>query len=87
MKPGFSVSGALDGPVVREIKPGGTHGYAPTHPEMLASFLISGPGIRQNFDLGEIDMRSEAATLASYLGAPFTSGDLPALSIGEAAKR
>ena len=48
MKPGFSVSGALDGPVVREIKPGGTHGYAPTHPEMLASFLISGPGIRQN---------------------------------------
>jgi predicted AlkP superfamily pyrophosphatase or phosphodiesterase len=87
MKPGFSVSGALDGPVVREIKPGGTHGYAPTHPEMLASFLISGPGIRQNFDLGQINMRSEAATLASYLGAPFTSGDLPALNIAEAGKR
>ena len=87
MKPGFSVSGVLDGPQVREIKPGGTHGYAPTHPEMLASFLISGPGIRKNFDLGEIDMRSEAATLASYLVVPFTSGDLPALNISEAAKR
>ena len=90
MKPGFSLGGALDGPVVQAIKPGGTHGYAPSHAEMLASFLISGPGIRANFDLGEIDMRSIAATLASYLHAPFTSGDLPALPIatsGVAAKR
>jgi predicted AlkP superfamily pyrophosphatase or phosphodiesterase len=84
MKPGFSVGAALDGRAVREIKPGGTHGYSPVHPEMLASFLISGPGIRQNFDLGEIDMRSIAPTLASYLGASFTTGDLPALNIGAA---
>jgi predicted AlkP superfamily pyrophosphatase or phosphodiesterase len=81
MKPGFSLGSALDGPVVREIKPGGTHGYAPTHPEMLASFLISGPGIRQDMDLGEIDMRSIAPTLASYLGASLTTADLPALNI------
>lgn len=90
MKPGFSLSGALDGPVVHAIKPGGTHGYAPSHPEMLAAFLISGPGIRANFDLGEIDMRSIAATLAGYLGAPLTSADLPALPISAsraAAKR
>ena len=84
MKPGFVLGGALDGPVARGIKPGGTHGYAPTHPEMLASFLISGPGIRQNLDLGEIDMRSIAPTLASYLGASFTMGDLPAVNITEA---
>ena len=87
MKPGFSLGGALEGPVVQEIKPGGTHGYAPTHPEMLASFLISGPGIRRNFDLGEIDMRSIAPTLAAWLGAPLTTGDLPALDIAEPAKR
>jgi predicted AlkP superfamily pyrophosphatase or phosphodiesterase len=84
MTPGFSLGGALDGPAVREIKHGGTHGYSPAHPEMLAAFLISGPGIRQNFDLGEIDMRSIAPTLASYLGASLTSGDLPALNIAEA---
>jgi hypothetical protein len=30
-------------------------------------------------------MRSVAATLASYLGAPFTTGDLPALNIAESA--
>jgi predicted AlkP superfamily pyrophosphatase or phosphodiesterase len=81
MKPGFSLGAALDGPVIREIKPGGTHGYAPTHPEMLASFLISGPGIRPDTDPGEIDMRSIAPTLASYLGASFTTADLPALDI------
>lgn len=79
MKPGFSVGAALDGPVMREIKPGGTHGYAPTHPEMLASFLISGPGIKPDSDLGEIDMRSIAPTLASYLGASLKTADLPPL--------
>lgn len=81
MKPGFSLGGALDGPAVRAIKPGGAHGYSPLHPEMQAAFLISGPGIRQDFDLGEIDMRSIAPTLASYLGASLTTADLPALNI------
>lgn len=84
MKPGFSLGAALDGPEVREIKRGGTHGYAPTHPEMLASFLISGPGVGRDKDLGEIDMRSIAPTLASYLGATLTTGDLPALDIAGA---
>jgi predicted AlkP superfamily pyrophosphatase or phosphodiesterase len=81
MKPGFSLGAALNGPLVRAIKPGGTHGYAPTHPEMLASFLISGPGIRPDTYLGEIDMRSIAPTLAAYLRASFTTADLPALDI------
>jgi predicted AlkP superfamily pyrophosphatase or phosphodiesterase len=81
MTPGFSIGAALDGPVVQEIKSSGTHGYAPRHPEMLAAFLISGPGIRKDFDLGEIDMRSIAPTLASWLGATLTTGDLPGLNI------
>jgi hypothetical protein len=32
-------------------------------------------------DLGEIDMRSIAPTLASYLGASVKTADLPALAI------
>jgi len=83
MKPGFSLGTALDGPMVRAIKPGGTHGYAPTHAEMLASFLISGPGIRQNADLGEIDMRSIAPTLAQYLGVSLPTADLAGQNIFE----
>jgi len=81
MKPGYSIGAAMDGPLVREIAPGGTHGYAPTHPEMLASFLIAGTGIRAGEDAGEIDMRSIAPTLAKYLGVPLPSADLPALEI------
>ena len=49
-------------------KVGGTHGYAPTHPEMLAAFFLAGPGVGRGVDLGEIDMRSVAPTLAAYLG-------------------
>jgi predicted AlkP superfamily pyrophosphatase or phosphodiesterase len=83
MKPGFSIGGALDGPAVLKIKPGGTHGYSPAHPEMPASFLIAGPGIRQNLDPGEIDMRSIAATLASSLGVSLTTANVPGLNIAE----
>jgi len=81
MKPGFSIAPAIDGPLVKEIKPGGTHGYAPTHPEMMAAFLIAGSGIRAGTDVGEIDMRSIAPTLAKYLGASLPSADLPPLEI------
>jgi len=84
MKPGFVLGAALEGPVL-ELRPGGTHGYAPTHPEMLASFLMAGPGIRRNYDVGEIDMRSIAPTLAGYLGASLPTADLPGLDIAEAA--
>jgi len=77
---GFSAGAALDGPLVRPIQPGGTHGYSPTHPEMLASFFLSGEGIRKGVDFGVIDMRSIAPTIAKYLGLKLASADLPALS-------
>jgi predicted AlkP superfamily pyrophosphatase or phosphodiesterase len=81
LKSGFSTGNALDGPLVREIKPGGTHGYSPTHPEMRASFFMSGDNIREAFDLGDIDMRRIAPTVARYLGLRLPSADLPPLAI------
>jgi predicted AlkP superfamily pyrophosphatase or phosphodiesterase len=65
----------------RPNKVGGTHGYAPSNPQLLASFFIAGPKIKSGLDLGEIDMRSIAGTLAKALGIPFPSTDLPALSV------
>jgi predicted AlkP superfamily pyrophosphatase or phosphodiesterase len=62
-------------------KVGGTHGYAPSNPQLLASFFIAGPKIKAGVNLGEIDMRSVAATLAKAMGVSFTSGDLPALPV------
>lgn len=65
----------------RPARVGGTHGYAPSNPQLLASFFISGPKIKSGANLGEIDMRSIAATLAQALGVPFPSADLAALPV------
>ena len=65
----------------RANKVGGTHGYAPSNPQLLASFFIAGPKIKPGVDLGEIDMRSIAATLARAMGLSFQSADLPALPV------
>jgi predicted AlkP superfamily pyrophosphatase or phosphodiesterase len=46
----------------------GMHGYFPTAPEMLSTFLISGTGISRHGSLGLIDMRDIAPTLAKELG-------------------
>jgi predicted AlkP superfamily pyrophosphatase or phosphodiesterase len=65
----------------RPARVGGTHGYAPSNPQLLASFFIAGPKIKAGVDLGEIDMRSIAVTLAHTLGVPFPSADMPALPV------
>ncbi len=79
MKNNFSV--VATGPQVQARKVGGTHGYLPTHPDLLASFFIAGPGVRKALDLGEIDMRSVAPTLAKALGTTLPSADLKGLEI------
>ena len=61
----------------------GTHGYAPTHHELLASFFIAGPDIGHTVSLGEIDMRRIAPTVAAYLGFRFPA-DLPPLDLAGA---
>jgi predicted AlkP superfamily pyrophosphatase or phosphodiesterase len=79
MKPGYLVGPALEGPMVRSIKPGGTHGYSPVHPEMNASLFLSGKLIEKGTQWGEVDMRSIAPTLAKCLGLTLPSADLPPL--------
>ena len=80
MKTNFAVAFGEGAPFASERKVGGTHGYAPTHPELLASFFIAGPGIPAGLNLGEIDMRSIAPTLAKLLGVSFPSADLRPLA-------
>ena len=67
LKPGFAVGSAFSGPLARTVPVRGTHGYAPTHPEMRASFLIAGPGIRKGEKLGDIAVEAIAPTLAEIL--------------------
>ena len=82
LRPGYAAGGALTGPIVRDrATTGGAHGYAPTHPELLASFIIAGPGIAAGKNLGEIDMRAIAPTLAGLMGLPFATADLKPLDV------
>jgi predicted AlkP superfamily pyrophosphatase or phosphodiesterase len=87
MRPGYTVGGAFEGPVSRaRTTTGGTHGYAPTHPEMLASFFIAGPGISPGLNLGEIDMRAIAPTLARLMNVPLPTADLQPLDVVQAVR-
>ena len=87
MKSNFAISAAIRKPLVTEMSPRGTHGYSPDNPDLLASFFIEGPGIQHGLNLGQIDMRSIAPTLAHFLGVPFPSAALPALDLsGNGAK-
>lgn len=81
MKPNFVIGSALTGPVARPVSRRGTHGFSPTHPELQASFLLLAPDARKGYDLGAIDMRSVAPTLAHLLGVPFPSADLKPLPV------
>jgi predicted AlkP superfamily pyrophosphatase or phosphodiesterase len=68
MKLGFYASAEPAGDVVSEL-PGtpGSHGFSPEFPEMRASFFVAGPGIARRRDLGVIDMRQIAPTVAQLL--------------------
>jgi predicted AlkP superfamily pyrophosphatase or phosphodiesterase len=81
-KPGFYAGGDLTGPAVAEFPgPHGGHGFAPDLPEMRAAFFAAGKGIAKHRDLGVIDMRSIAPTVAAILGVAMPSATTPALQV------
>ena len=81
MRTGFMVSATLQPSIVSIVSARGAHGHAPTLPEVAATFMIAGDGIRNGHDLGTIDMRSIAPTLAKFMEVPFPSAELRAHEI------
>jgi predicted AlkP superfamily pyrophosphatase or phosphodiesterase len=82
LQPGFTMAGALSGPLVSDQPPvKGTHGYLPSYPEMRASFFAMGQGVEQGRDLGVIDMRQIAPTVAEILGVSLPTAKQPALNL------
>jgi len=75
LRSGYRLGSKLQGPVTVAVKPGGTHGYAPDVAEMNSSFFIAGPGVASRRDLGQVDMRDIAPTLAELLGVPLPSAE------------
>ena len=62
------IGGRMEDPVVGPALPEGSHGHLALNPEMDASFFVAGPGIPAGRDLGRVDMRDIAPTLAGLLG-------------------
>jgi predicted AlkP superfamily pyrophosphatase or phosphodiesterase len=75
LKPGWRTGYDLDGPLVSKTKPGGTHGELPDVPDLRAAFFLVGPGIPAAKDLGIIDMRDIAPTLAHEAKLSLPSAD------------
>jgi predicted AlkP superfamily pyrophosphatase or phosphodiesterase len=67
MRSGYYTGNALSGDLVGDMAGHGGHGFAPDQPEMHASLFLAGPGIARHRDLGEIDMRQIAPTVAGLL--------------------
>ena len=68
VKPGWTIGGSFDAPLLRTTPVGGTHGLWRGLPEMDSSFFVTGPGIPRGKVADRIDMRDIAPTLAALLG-------------------
>jgi predicted AlkP superfamily pyrophosphatase or phosphodiesterase len=68
LRAGYTFGYDSRGPLVVQVPVGGMHGYLPDSPAMRASFIVAGPGIPAGRDLGVIDQRAIAPTLARSLG-------------------
>ena len=66
-KPGYYFGSGFESPITRARALGGGHGFLPELAEMDSAFFIAGPGIKANRNLGRIDMRDIAPTLAALL--------------------
>lgn len=68
-----------DAPLL-SLSPGkGTHGYFPTSPLMRSSFMMIGKNVAKGRNVGEIDMRAIAPTLAEWLGVSLPDAEVPPL--------
>ena len=79
LKPGWRTGAALTGPLVSKVRPGGTHGELPDLAELRSTFVLVGPGVPAGKDLGVIDMRDIAPTLAKEAGLSLPSAEGKAL--------
>lgn len=57
----------------------GTHGYFAADPVMRSAFMMMGKGIARGRNLGEIDMRAIAPTMAAILGVQLPDAEVAAI--------
>jgi len=75
-KPGTETGRNPTAPLTSPSASKGMHGYDPSLPEMRSTLLLWGKGLPWKGDLGEIDMRAIAPTLARLMGGELPSADV-----------
>lgn len=81
LEPDCKFGGALSGAVVVPAPSTGMHGYLPDRPEMRACFFAMGKGIAAGRNLGVVDMRRVAPTVAAMLGVNLPTAKEPKLEV------
>lgn len=71
LRPPFQLGYSFSGPIVTPAPSTGMHGYLPSNPEMRSSFFVVGTAVAHGHNLGLIDMRQIAPTLANVMGISF----------------
>jgi len=71
-----------DAPLSKPATSKGMHGYFPAAPEMRSTFMAMGQGVAPGRDLGEIDMRAVAPTLAAVMRASLPAAEVAAIALG-----
>jgi predicted AlkP superfamily pyrophosphatase or phosphodiesterase len=79
--PGFYFGTAVHGELLAPASAKGTHGYLPERPEMHAALFVKGRGIARQ-ELGVIDMRQIAPTVAALLGVGAPNAGAAPLPLG-----
>lgn len=75
LREGFTTGTNVRGPLVSVPAYRGTHGFLPDDQRLDASFFVTGPGIVRGRDLGRIDQRDVAPTVAQLLGVPLPTAE------------
>lgn len=68
-------------PVVARSPVKGMHGYFPGPANLRATFMVMGKGVARGKDMGLIDMRAIAPTLAKVMGASLPDADAAAINL------
>lgn len=77
MQPSFAVGAALGAEPVSPVVGRGGHGFSPEVPSMRAAFFVDGAGIAAGRDLGIVDMRRIAPTVAMLLRVALPNAEAP----------
>ncbi|WP_295562965.1 alkaline phosphatase family protein [uncultured Sphingomonas sp.] len=79
MQPGTETGRDPAAPIAKPSVYKGMHGYVPWDPAMRSTLIVAGPGIAKGRDLGVVDMRAIAPSIARRLGASLPSAEVPAV--------